>query len=574
MRLDPAEVRFTSEFEGETYSFCSPGCEKAFGADPRRYIESSIPARGAAAHDLGAQHGEHGAAPDSSTGAAVTGAHGTQAAASGSTKDQFTRDASGLPDANPTAMLHLRDGETLDMRATPVRKRIDDAVVKMLGYNSSIPGPTLRLAQGTEITVLFRNEMELETTVHWHGLRHENRFDGVPTGMHEGVQTPVPPGGSFMYRLQFPDAGIFWYHPHLREDYAQEHGLYGSIVVAPADPSYWPPANREVVLMLDDILIENGQIAPFSRSGSDHTAMGRFGNVMLVNGETDFRTDVRTGEVVRLYVTNTANTRFFNVRIPGARMKLVGADNGRVEHEAFVEEVLVTPSERAVVDVLFERAGRVEIEHRTPEKTYVLATVDVSAQPAEQSYAVEFGILRSNPELLAERTILGPDLKRDPDKSIALVGIMPGMAGHGDAAAHGGGDGDTIEWEDTMERMNRMSTPHNMLWKLVDRDTGAENNAIAWDFRVGDRVKIRIVNDAGSDHPMPHPFHIHGERFLVLSRDGVPNPNLVWKDTVLVDAGEQVDILMDASNPGVWMAHCHIAEHLEGGMMFSFRVHQ
>ena len=86
-------------------------------------------------------------------------------------------------------------------------------------------------------------------------------------------------------------------------------------------------------------------------------------------------------------------------------------------------------------------------------------------------------------------------------------------------------------------------------------------------------MKIRLVNEMDSDHPMHHPFHIHGAgRFLVLSRDRVEEPNLVWKDTVLVRTGETVDILLDVTNPGIWMAHCHIAEHHEGGMMFSFLV--
>ena len=124
-----------------------------------------------------------------------------------------------------------------------------------------------------------------------------------------------------------------------------------------------------------------------------------------------------------------------------------------------------------------------------------------------------------------------------------------------------------------MVEVNRMTTPANMRWKLVDRDTGAENAAIDWRFRVGDQVKIRLVNEMDSDHPMHHPFHIHGAgRFLVLARDGVAEPNLVWKDTVLVPTGETVDILLDVTNPGRWMAHCHIAEHHESGMMFSFNV--
>jgi FtsP/CotA-like multicopper oxidase with cupredoxin domain len=130
-----------------------------------------------------------------------------------------------------------------------------------------------------------------------------------------------------------------------------------------------------------------------------------------------------------------------------------------------------------------------------------------------------------------------------------------------------------IEWEDDMVEVNRMTTPANMRWKLIDRGTGAESAAIDWLFRVGDRVKIRLVNEMDSDHPMHHPFHIHGAgRFLILARDGVVEPNLVWKDTVLVRTGQTVDILLDVTNPGVWMAHCHIAEHHESGMMFCVRV--
>jgi FtsP/CotA-like multicopper oxidase with cupredoxin domain len=141
------------------------------------------------------------------------------------------------------------------------------------------------------------------------------------------------------------------------------------------------------------------------------------------------------------------------------------------------------------------------------------------------------------------------------------------------AGGHAGEEAGGIEWEDDMVDVNRLTTPANMRWKLVDRDTGAENAAIDWRFRVGDRVKIRLVNEMDSDHPMHHPFHVHGAgRFLILARDGVAEPNLVWKDTVLVRTGETVDILLDVSNEGLWMAHCHIAEHHESGMMFSFRV--
>ena len=124
-----------------------------------------------------------------------------------------------------------------------------------------------------------------------------------------------------------------------------------------------------------------------------------------------------------------------------------------------------------------------------------------------------------------------------------------------------------------MEEINRATDPSNMRWIVLDRETGARNAQIDWSFTVGDRVKIRLVNEMDSDHPMHHPFHIHGAgRFLVITRGDEVEPNLVWKDTVLVRTGETVDIVLDVSNPGLWMAHCHIAEHAESGMMFSFQV--
>src|SRR5207247_7562513 len=300
-----------------------------------------------------------------------------------------------------------------------------------------------------------------------------------------------------------------------------------------------------------------GKIAPFSRTQSDHTAMGRFGNVMLVNGETSPTLVMNQDEVVRLYLLNTANVRVFNVRLPGTRMKLVGGDNGRVEREEFIEEVLLSPSERVIVDVFFEHAGQFSLEHSTPERTYPLATVIVKAQPSEHSFAQEFFTVRASSELEAQRVKIAADADRPPDKTLAIVAEMPGMEHHG-----GGHHPEAIEWEDTMEEMNRMSTPENMFWKLVDGSTGAANHDIDWSFTAGDLVKVRIINAADSDHPMQHPIHFHGQRFLVLSRNGRANDNLAWKDTVLVPAGETVDILDEMSNPGACMVHCHIAEQL------------
>jgi FtsP/CotA-like multicopper oxidase with cupredoxin domain len=581
--------------------------------------------------------------------------------------NQFSRETAGLPTANAPQAFDLGHGDRFELRIAPVAKQLERATVRMLAYNGTIPGPTLRVAQGSEVEVTVVNDGDLEGTVHWHGLRLENRYDGTT-----GTQGPIPVGGRYTYRLAFPDPGIYWYHPHIREDYAQEMGLYGNIVVVPSEPDYWPPVNRELTVTLDDILLEDGGIAPFSVSHPTHTAMGRFGNVLLVNGEPEASFAARHGEVVRFYFTNTANTRVFNVGLPQARLKLVGGDSGRYEREVFVDRLLIAPSERLVVDVLFDAVGRLTLEHQTPARTYSLATITVADEQVEPRLGLTFLELRTNADMAAERARTSAYMNAEPQKTLALVAEMdmgePQPAGgamvtyvcpmHGDVTSgepgrcpkcgmklmavevvralyacpmhpeitsatadrcpkcgmklvpaplvgnatrhhepHTGVEHEEhgpegardhahdpsgsahvqhppgIEWEDDMIDVNRMTTPANMRWKLIDRGTGAEGTSIDWRFRVGDRVKIRLVNEMDSDHPMHHPFHIHGAgRFLILARDGVPEPNLVWKDTVLVPTGQVVDILLDVTNPGLWMAHCHIAEHHESGMMFSFRV--
>src|SRR5437588_1028405 len=306
------------------------------------------------------------------------------------THDQFPTDTAGLPEARVSEVIELGDSDRYELTIAPVAKQIGDATVRMLAYNGSIPGPTLRVREGAEIVVDIENQGDLEATVHWHGLRLENRYDGT----HQ-TQQPMATGERYSAHVTFPDPGVYWYHPHIREDYGQEMGLYGNCLVEPNDPDYWPAVHREVVLTLDDILIEDGQIAPFSRTETTHSAMGRFGNVLLAAGETDLSLTARLGEVVRFYLTNTANTRVFKVAFPGAQSKLVGGDSGHVEHEQLVEDAVLAPPERGVVDVPFKQAGEVTIEHRTPERTYRLAVVRVGQDPAEPSLTEQFGVLRT-----------------------------------------------------------------------------------------------------------------------------------------------------------------------------------
>ena len=198
--------------------------------------------------------------------------------------DRFPTEVNGLSPARSPELVELSDGDHLELRVEPVAKELaderTDARLQRLD-----PGPDAEGAAEARITVDIENQGDLEATVHWHGLRLENRFDGT----HE-TQPPIEVGERFTVEVTFPDPGAYWYHPHIRQDYGQEMGLYGNVLVEPADPDYWPPVNREILLTLDDVLLdEDGAVGPFSRAETTHSAMGRFGDLLLIGGETDYR---------------------------------------------------------------------------------------------------------------------------------------------------------------------------------------------------------------------------------------------------------------------------------------------
>jgi len=516
------------------------------------------------------------------------------------------KDISTLPEAKSSETMEVRDGETITLSPTIVRKKIHKQEFAVYGYNGQFPGPLLKVQQGSTFTVNVTNNIDQPTTIHWHGIRLDNRFDGTA----DVTQKPIEPGESFTYTVKVPDEGMFWYHPHVREDLQQDLGLYGNLWVTPTDVLAYSPVDREEVLMLDDILLQDGLPVPYGEKEADHALMGRFGNTILVNGETDYSLSVPRGSTVRYYLTNAANTRTFNVRFGDASMKLIGGDAGRKEKEELIDSLILSPSERAIVDVQFIKAGSYRIESVSPEKSWPLGTV--TADNGSSLSQASFTALKDNADVEADIATFRPYFDKPVDKTIHLsvesemAAMMDsthstrstgsGQANSGQAGSpqvqggnaggmqHGGDHGDSaqalgnesgIEWEDPMPQMNIMSMKGNTEWKLIDGATKKENMNIDYQFKVGDKIKIRIINDDetdGSDHPMQHPIHFHGQRFLVLSVDGKQNKNFVWKDTVLVEKGQAVDILLDITNPGDWMFHCHISEHLSNGMMGKFRV--
>jgi FtsP/CotA-like multicopper oxidase with cupredoxin domain len=488
-------------------------------------------------------------------------------------------DLASLPESRPSEVLRLRNGDSLDLTAMLIRRTVRGKPFAMYGFNGQTPGPLIRVPRGATITVRFHNRIDLPSTVHWHGVRLENRFDGVP----DLTQPEVPPGGSFTYRVHFPDAGVYWYHPHVREDITQALGLVGNMLVDAPARDYYAPVHREASLILSDLLIHRDSLVPFGREAPDFALMGRVGNVLLVNGETGWQLRVRRGEVVRFYLTNASNSRTWNLSFTGARMKVVASDVSRFEREEWVPSVVLAPAERYVIEARFERPGRVAlinavqaINHMIGEfepTVDTLGTVTVEESPARPDYGRQFGTLRRNAEVSADIARYRKEFDRAPDLRLTLtlqVNALPLTTVqfmNVDTAYRA-----PVEWIDAMPDMNWLSTARQVRWILRDPATRKENMDIVWRVRQGSVVKLQIFNDPKSFHPMQHPIHLHGQRMLVLSRDGVPNSNLVWKDTVLVPVGSTVDLLIDASNPGAWMLHCHIAEHLGSGMMAVMHV--
>lgn len=519
----------------------------------------------------------------------------------------------GLEKVKDMQVIELADGDILDLEASIVKQEVGGRTIKRLAYNGQIPGPVIKVQKGATITVNLKNSIDVDTTLHSHGLRLDNAFDGVP----DVTQDPIKIGETFSYTLTFPDEGVYWYHPHIREDYTQELGLYGNFIVD-GDETYWNQANQEEYLIFDDFL-EDGK---FDNENVTHTLMGRFGDILLINDKRDFKVQVEQGQINRFFITNVANTRVFDIEFEGTEIKHVGGDVGRIQKEETIDDVIIAPAERYIIETMYPKTGTYIISHRgkkigevivvkssknsmkesfdqlrdnSSDYDVVLDNLDnLLTQKADKSIRLNIemkggmkggmqgmmmngsmGNMNQKSMMKDSEKIMLMGMEMTKDQAIEHCQMMPQMGGcepYLKAETTEDHSSDGIEWEDEMAMMNQMSNDKNLQWQIIDDKTGKANMDIDWSFNQGDLVKVRIFNDPNSMHPMQHPIHFHGQRFVVLARDGVANDNLQWKDTTLIPTGQTVEVLVDMSNPGTWMVHCHIAEHLHAGMMFGFEV--
>ena len=394
------------------------------------------------------------------------------------------------------------------------------------GDAATIPGPLLEAKLGDRVLIHFRNELPEETTIHWHGLRVPNAADGTPS-----AQMPVPPGGEFVYEFVAIDAGLYWYHPHMRGDVQIEAGLYAPIRIrAPLDASIDVAAER--VFVLDDVKLEaTGQLS--TRTDNLDLMLGRQGNVLLVNGRQQPTIRAAAGSRERWRFVNTANGRYFQLALAGHTFRVIGWDGGFVTTPYETDRLLIAPGER--YDVLVELQGpagnSLELQSVHYERGH-----NVPDPGPKGLMFIDLGSATTSPAPL-------PSTWGDTSP-IAIDAATPRRR--------------MIMREDDSDPGNPIFTINDQAFPNITPEAGAAGRVEIWD----------IENASEMDHP----FHLHGMSFQVLDDAGQLVQPLAWKDTMNVPLETTRSFAVRLGDPGRWMFHCHILEHAERGMMGELEV--
>ncbi|HSD90820.1 MAG TPA: multicopper oxidase family protein [Kofleriaceae bacterium] len=392
---------------------------------------------------------------------------------------------------------------------------------KVWAYNDRIPGPLLEARVGDRVIVHFQNDLAEPTTIHWHGLRISPDMDGNPM-----EQPPVEPGASFTYDFTLPDAGTFWFHPHMDTIEQIDRGMYGAILVEEPE-AVAPKFTAERLFVLDDIRLDGSyQIPSYSHTGGHDVMMGRLGNQLLTNGKIDPATaTAKFGSVERWRLVNAATARVLELTLDGVSWRVIASDGGLLPQPYTTDRLVMAPGQRFDVEVVYDKLSA---------QAQLLAHVTTLINNVETDMAMPMVQITLDPEDIHAPLPVYPkvELPAIPDapieKAIALGASDQGFTINGQVAG---------------------SVP-------VD------------EYTQGVPVRFTITNEIGPYHP----FHLHGQFFQILTRNDKPANEPGLKDTVLLDSFEKVQILTYLENPGMWMYHCHIPEHAENGMMAELMV--
>lgn len=399
-------------------------------------------------------------------------------------------------------------------------------------YAGSVPGPELRVRQGSRVMRVFQNGLEQASSVHWHGIRIDNAMDGV-AGL---TQPAVQPGDSFSYDFEVPDAGTYWYHPHNRTWEQMARGLYGPLIVEEPDPV---EVDHDLPLMLDDWrLTENGSIQESFGQMHDLSHAGRLGNWVTVNGKPDWSVPVQTHDRLRLRLINAANARIFQVGLQGMSGWVVALDGQPLAAPVSVGDLTLAPSQRAdlIVDVAPDTDEALLYSVERGER-YVIAAFPVRGT-RRAARLMEPARLPPNPVVSAKG--------RAPTRSVDLQ-MSGGAMGQ---MSHAMLNGEKTDIRNLVQA--------GMAWSFNGVAGMPETPLVS--ARLGDVLRVRMTNDTR----WPHAMHLHGHHFQEVHTNGEYGP---FRDTLLMQPGENREIAFVADNPGAWLLHCHMLEHAASGMM-------
>lgn len=395
------------------------------------------------------------------------------------------------------------------------------SVTRAWAFNGQVPGPVIEARVGDVLEVRLTNRLPEPTVIHWHGLRVPAAMDGT-----DMVQQPVAPGGTFTYRFALPDAGTFWYHPHMNETVQLERGLYGALVVRGPDE---PVLDAERVLVLDDVALDrSGQVKPPGGLIERHD--GRQGSTRLVNGRKEPELTMAAGQIERWRIVNASSARYVRLSIGGRPFTLIGTDGGLIDAPVTMSEILLTPGDRVDLAVgPFAEGDVLSIDALRYDRMTVARARDE-----------RFAVLRVGRG--------APSGARIPE---SLRRIEPLMTG---------------KLTPTREvHLGFKASFRRGVEFVVNKEPHHRDRPV----KVGELQVWDVVNDTMMDHP----FHLHGFFFQVLEVNGEPPAFRSWEDTVNVPPKGRVRIAWVADDrPGEWMYHCHILEHHESGMMGHFEV--
>ena len=409
-------------------------------------------------------------------------------------------------------------------------------------YDGALPGRELRFRQGDRLRLRARNGLDQPTSIHWHGLRVPNAMDGVA----HLTQAPIAPGEEFLYEFDLPDAGTYWYHPHMGGAEQVGRGLAAALVIEEETPIQ---VDRDLVWMLQDWrLTPGGEIAEGFDSPHDAMHGGRIGTHVTLNGQPMPRIEVAPNERLRLRIVNAATARIFALDFGPLEPVVVALDGQPVApHAPEGGVLLIGPGMRAdiVLDATGAAGAAVPVRdlYRS-DAAYEIATLAHGDTPLRASAPDWDMALPSNP--LPE-----PDLASAMRHEVVFNGGMMGQMMMG------------AEAPAMIEQMRQ-----GRMWFVNGRASEGHDGPALIEAERGSTQLIAMENRTG----WWHPIHLHGHVFRVISRDGRPTEHREWRDTVLMAPEERVEIAFRADNPGDWMLHCHVLSHQAAGMAALIRV--